>query len=98
MVVTEMKREYVRDFLRNNGDNESVMVVTTELGDVPVSAIVRRLSEINADMGAYALASTATLLSQREKHIVLVSEERNALKRKVKRLKKKLRKWKVATK
>lgn len=87
--VDTMKRDFVRDFLSREQCKNTVIVVTTELGDVPVLAIVNDLNETGKEAAAYALASITTLLSYREQAIVHFAEDNERLKRKLKKLKRK---------
>jgi hypothetical protein len=89
MIVTEMKRDFVKSFLNVEDAKGAVTVVTTELGDVPVRAIVNDLNSTGREAAAYALAAVCILLRYREHHIVHIHEEVARLKKKLKKAKKK---------
>lgn len=92
MIVTDMKRDFVREFVSADDGKGTVTVVTTELGDVPVRAIVNDLQATGKDAAAYALASITTLLRYRELAVVHFAEDNEKLRRKLKKLKRRLKK------
>lgn len=92
MIVTDMKRDFVNDFVNKDHEGGTITVVTTELGDVPVRAIVNDLRATGKDAAAYALAAITTLLRYRELAVAQFGEDNEKLRRKLKKLKRRLKK------